>query len=77
MSGGSFSGAPGHCCAMSCRLRAELCSAFRRSRTSQSDVLTLSSRASLGYTLNELPQPQAEVAFGFFTWNAEPTISST
>ena len=28
-------------------------------------------------TLNELPQPQAEVAFGFFTWNAEPTISST
>ena len=28
-------------------------------------------------TLNELPQPQDEVAFGFFTWNDEPTISST
>jgi hypothetical protein len=28
-------------------------------------------------TLKELPQPQDEVAFGFFTWNDEPTISST
>jgi hypothetical protein len=29
------------------------------------------------HTLKELPQPQDEVAFGFFTWNDEPTISST
>ena len=30
-----------------------------------------------GHTLNELPQPQEEVAFGFFTWKEAPTISST
>ena len=29
------------------------------------------------HTLKELPQPQDEVAFGFLTWNEEPTISST
>jgi hypothetical protein len=28
-------------------------------------------------TLKELPQPQDEVALGFFTWKDEPTISST
>ncbi len=52
---------------------------LRRSRTLLRNVLTLSGRASLGpaQTLNELPQPQEDVAFGFFTWNAEPTISST
>ena len=30
-----------------------------------------------GQTLKELPQPQDEVAFGFFTWKDDPTISST
>ena len=32
---------------------------------------------SRGQTLNDVPQPHEEAALGFWTWNDEPTISST
>ncbi len=52
-------------------------SAMARPTTKATYLRAGASVRGLDQTLKELPQPQDEVALGFFTWKDDPTISST
>src|SRR5690348_5697795 len=69
----------------SCRQTMSGCAAFNQSSRCPSRALTeltfqdasLVKRAGAQPTENELPQPQDDAAFGFFTWNDAPIMSWT